>query len=62
MSGRGIAVDLSVEERVTLRNPVDNQEITLTLERKSGQKARVRIEAPANIRIGRPDRAVKSRT
>lgn len=57
----GIAVDLCVEERVVLRHPVDNTEIVLTLEHKSGQKARLRIQAPSSIQIGRPDRAVKAR-
>jgi hypothetical protein len=57
----GIAVDLAVEERVVLTDPVDNRQITLTLEHKSGQRARLRIEAPSDIRIGRPDRAVKVR-
>jgi hypothetical protein len=57
----GIAVDLAVDERIVLVVPVDNVEITLTLEHKSGQKARIRVHAPSDVRIGRPDRVVKVR-
>lgn len=60
----GFSVDLGVDTSVALviRNPsqsVDTQEITITLEHKSGQKARLRIKAPESVRIVRP--AVKNR-
>jgi hypothetical protein len=55
----GVAIDLAAGQYIKLVLPVDNQEIVVTLEQKSGQKARFRIQAPADVRIGRPDKPVK---
>lgn len=64
MAGGGFSVDLGVDSSVELTlgddkksaAPVDFPKITITLESKSGQKARLRIQAPADVRIKRPDK------
>lgn len=53
-------MDVLVGESVRLRS-VDNSEITITLERKSGQRARLRISAPADVQIRRPEERKTSR-
>lgn len=64
MAGGGFSVDLGVDSCVELTlageeksaAPVDSLKITVTLEQKSGQKARLRIQAPPQVRITRPER------
>lgn len=60
----GASIDIAVGERISLTLadlkklplPVDNNEITITLERKSGQRARLRLEAPPEIAFSKPAR------
>lgn len=62
---QGLVIDLRVGESLSLdlreallRPGVDIQGIRLTLEAKHGQIARVRVQAPASIKVGRPEPAV----
>lgn len=56
----GLSLQLRVGEAVCLHNTkaVDSEKITLTLEHKTGQSARVRIQAGPFIRVSRPEKAV----
>lgn len=64
MGARGASMDVAVGESVSLSladikkmtERVDNDRITITLEQKSGQRARLRIEAPPSIAISKPAR------
>jgi hypothetical protein len=48
---RVMNVDLTVGEALTFRSSVDNQEITLTIEAKSGRHARLRVQAPESTQV-----------
>ena len=50
---RGAVVDLKVGERLTLDNQL-GRSVTVTLEHKSGQLARLRIAAEESIKIELP--------
>lgn len=50
---RGVAVELKPGESLTLERP-GQAPITLTLEHKTGQRSRVRIQAAEDVHIGRP--------
>ena len=51
----GVVVEIKVGESVTLRRGND-EPITLIVEPKSGQRARLRIQASEDVQIGRPGR------
>jgi hypothetical protein len=52
---RGVSVDLKVGESVTLTRDGEPP-IKVTIEEKSGQRSRVRIQAADDVRIGRPEK------
>lgn len=54
----GLVVELSAGQAITLRgaNGVDSEKIVLILEQKDGRKARLRIQACANVKVGKPER------
>lgn len=54
---RGVSVELKVGESMTLSREGEPP-ITLTVEEKSGQRARVRIQAADDVKIGRPAKKV----
>ena len=55
---RGIAVDLRVGESITLTPGGGGPPIVLTVESKTGQRSRVRIQAETDVQIGRPVKKV----
>lgn len=56
----GVAMDLREGDVVRLELPagaaVDSEKIVITLEAKTGRKARLRIQADDAVRISRPER------
>ncbi len=52
---RGVSVELKVGESVTLTRD-GGEPITFTVEEKSGQRSRVRIQAAGDVKIGRPEK------
>lgn len=50
---RGVCVELKVGESVTLSREGEPP-ITFTVEEKSGQRSRVRIQAAQDVKIGKP--------
>lgn len=54
---RGVAVELKPGESITL-NRAGEPPITLTMEHKTGQRSRVRIQASEDVQIGRPAKKV----
>ena len=57
----GVAMDLREGDTVRLELPagaaVDSGRIVITLEAKTGRKARLRIQADDSVRIARPEKA-----
>ena len=53
----GVAVDVRVTEtlRLDVTGPDGPGVVTITVERKSGQMTRLRIDAPTSVRIRRND-------
>lgn len=51
---RVMNVDLTVGESLVFRSSVDNQEITLTIEAKTGRHARLRVQAPESTQVNWP--------
>lgn len=51
---RGMTIDLRVGESLIFRGAVDNIEITVTVEEKTGQRARLRVQAPDSTRVNWP--------
>lgn len=51
---RGVAVDLRVGESITLTPGGGAPPIIVTVEAKTGQRSRVRIQAETDVQIGRP--------
>ena len=52
----GVCIELQSGEELHLDFParrLDSEKITITLEQKSGQRARLRIDADASVTIGR---------
>ena len=60
VKGSGLTLELRVGQAVCLRGfgGVDSEKITLILEQKSGQVARMRIQAGPSVKVGRPEEAV----
>lgn len=58
MSRNGVAIDVRVEESLHLELPRDDgigfERVTITVEHKSGQVARLRIKAGDVVRIRHP--------
>lgn len=55
MSGDGIVTDIRVAEtlRVEVPSPEGPRLVTITLEHKSGQVARLRVRAPDDVVVGK---------
>lgn len=58
MSRKGVLVDVRVDDRLRIEVPVaDGTEVvTIELEHKSGQMARLRVQANESVRIHLPKR------
>lgn len=54
----GLVLEMRSGERVVLRTSggVDSETVTVILEKKDGQTARIRFQAPPSIRIGKPEK------
>lgn len=48
---RGMAIDVSVGDSVAIHPSVDVRTIVLTVEAKSGQRSRIRIQSDAKAKI-----------
>jgi hypothetical protein len=57
-AGGGVAMDVRVHEtvRLELTSADGTETVAITLERKDGQVARLRIQAPQAVRICKPAR------
>jgi sRNA-binding carbon storage regulator CsrA len=55
---KSLRIDLRVGESMT----IEDGRITVTLEEKSGQRARLRIEAPADVDVHRINPTINVRT
>ena len=56
LQGEGVCIEVLVGEVLTILIPgrkVDSEKISITLEAKSGQRARLRIKADESVTIGR---------
>jgi hypothetical protein len=53
----GLTLDAKDVELFLQGAPVDTVEITLTISRRSGQRANVQVQAPDRVRVLRPDEA-----
>jgi len=54
----GLVLEMRSGERVVLRNVggVDSETVTVILEKKDGQTARIRFQASPAVRIGKPEK------
>lgn len=54
----GLVLEMRSGERVVLRNVggVDSESVTVILEKKDGQTARIRFQASPAVKIGRPEK------
>jgi len=54
----GLVLEMRAGERVVLRNVggVDSESVTVILEKKDGQTARIRFQASPAVRIGKPEK------
>ena len=54
----GLVLEMRSGERVVLRNVggVDSEAVTVILEKKDGQTARIRFQASPAVRIGKPEK------
>lgn len=56
LQGEGVCIELLVGEVLDILIPgrkIDSEKICITLEQKSGQRARLRIKADESVTIGR---------
>jgi len=53
MAGGGVKIDVRVADTLRLEVPTQSgtEVVTLTVEHKSGQFARLRVNAPASVRV-----------
>ncbi len=56
-TSRCVVMDIRVGESITFRPSLDSPEIVLTIEAKSGTRARVRVQADDSVKVGRPEKA-----
>lgn len=56
--GAGLVLEMRAGESVVLRSlgGVDSESVTVILEKKDGQTARIRFQAPPSVRIGKPEK------
>ena len=54
----GLVLEMRSGERVVLRNVggVDSENVTVILEKKDGQTARIRFQASPAVKIGKPEK------
>lgn len=54
----GLVLEMRSGERVVLRNVggVDSETVTVILEKKDGQTARIRFQASPAVKIGKPEK------
>lgn len=54
----GLVLEMRSGERVVLRNVggVDSETVTVILEKKDGQTARLRFQASPAVKIGKPEK------
>lgn len=54
----GLVLEMRSGERVVLRNVggVDSESVTVILEKKDGQTARIRFQASPAVKIGKPEK------
>ena len=54
---RGMTIDVSVGESVELHPSLDARRIVVTIEHKSGQRSRLRIQCDQDVKIDTPKKA-----
>ncbi len=54
---RGMVIDVNVGDAVAIHPSVDVRRIVVTIEAKSGQRGRIRIQSDAEARIDTPKKA-----
>jgi ribosomal protein L9 len=53
---RGMVIDVSVGDSVAIHPSVDARRIVVTVEAKSGQRSRIRIQSDDEVKIDPPKR------
>ena len=54
---RGMSIDVNVGESIALHPSVDTRCIVVTIEHKSGQRSRIRIQSDDEVKVDTPKKS-----
>ena len=54
---RGMSIDVNVGESIALHPSLDTRRIVVTVEHKSGQRSRIRIQSDDEVKVETPKKA-----
>lgn len=53
---KGLVIDMRVDEAIAVRPEITGTAIVLTVESKSGRKARIRVQSTSAVKVSRIDK------